>query len=315
MSLTEEFANRLQKNLRHRAKWARRRNISCYRIYDRDLPGFPLAIDWYEGRLHVQAFEPPGCGESGQTPPVDRGALSGVLQQVCGLPPEQINFKTRRRQKGSDQYFRTGAAEESFVVHEGGLRFLVDLSRYLDTGLFLDHRQTRARVRETAAGARCLNLFAYTASFTVYAAAGGATESLSVDLSRTYQQWARKNLLLNGMDETRHRLLQSDVFSFLRQATNERQRFDLIVLDPPSFSNSKRMRDTLDIQRDHPQLIRQCLRLLTPEGELLFSNNRRRFKLDPALHDEAQIEEISRHTVPDDFRRHPPHRCWTMTRR
>lgn len=313
--LINDFSNRLQKNLRHRRKWARRRNISCYRIYDRDLPEFPLAIDCYEDRLHVQIFEHAAAQGDADPKPSQQAEITRVLQQVCNLPGSRISFRTRRPQKGKAQYQKTGATEESFVVHEGGLCFLVDLSRYLDTGLFLDHRQTRALVRQKAADARFLNLFAYTGSFTVYAAAGGAAESVSVDLSRTYQQWSLKNLQLNGLDDRRHRLLQSDVTSYLQRAAAERKGYDLILLDPPSFSNSKRMRDTFDVQRDHAGLIRACLQLLAPDGELLFSNNRRRFRLDPALHDEANIREISGQTVPDDFKRHPPHRCWTLSRR
>lgn len=305
----------MQKNLRHRHKWARRRNISCYRVYDRDLPDFPLAIDWYEGRLDVQIFDQAERGDASHAAVDQQSELATVLQQVCDLPPERINFKNRRRQKGKDQYRKTDATEEPLVVHEGGLCFLVDLTRYLDTGLFLDHRQTRARVRLKSADARFLNLFAYTGSFTVYAAAGGARESVSVDLSRTYQQWSLKNLRLNNLDNGRHHLLQEDVTGYLRRAVAKGQRFDLILLDPPSFSNSKRMRDTFDVQRDHPALIHNSLRLLSPDGELLFSTNRRRFRLDRELTQEARIEEISRQTIPDDFRRHPPHRCWSITRR
>ena len=198
------------------------------------------------------------------------------------------------------------------MVQESGLRFLVNLKDYLDTGLFLDHRQTRAMVRDKAQDRRVLNLFSYTGSFSVYAAAGGAETTLSVDLSNTYQRWSRRNFELNSLPAGRHRLRNLDVLRYLQQAVRAGERFDLIVLDPPSFSNSKKMLSILDLQRDHARLIRQCLRLLTTGGELFFSTNLRRFALDPALNGEAAIKEISAQTVPPDFGRHRPHRCWLI---
>lgn len=312
----KELTNRLQKNLRHRRKWARRQDITCYRVYDRDLPDFALTIDWYQGRLHVQAFDRPAPNRDAHPADILRHSeLSEILQQVFELPAPLISFKTRQRQRGGNQYRRMSDQEAPFVVQEGGLSFQIDLSRYLDTGLFLDHRQTRALVRDKAAGVRFLNLFAYSGSFTVYAAAGGAAETVSVDLSRTYQQWTLQNLRLNGLDDDRHQLVQSDVLAYLDRSRRKSGRFNLILLDPPSFSNSKRMRGSLDVQRDHSYLIRGCLALLAPGGELLFSTNRRRFKLDPELERTAVVKEISRLTVPDDFKRHPPHRCWTLQQR
>lgn len=312
----KELANRLQKNLRHRRKWARRQDITCYRVYDRDLPDFALTIDWYQGRLHVQTFDRPASNRRAPDPDrLRQTELSEMLQRVFELPAGLISFKTRQRQRGSSQYQKLSDQEAPFVVQEGGLSFQVDLCRYLDTGLFLDHRQTRALVRDKAAGARFLNLFAYSGSFTVYAAAGGAAKTVSVDLSRTYQQWTLQNLRLNGLDDDRHQLVQTDVLRYLDRSRRKSARFDLILLDPPSFSNSKRTRNSLDIQRDHSSLIGGCLALLAPGGELLFSTNRRRFRLDPELERRAVIKEISRLTVPDDFKRHPPHRCWTLQQR
>jgi 23S rRNA (cytosine1962-C5)-methyltransferase len=195
-------------------------------------------------------------------------------------------------------------------VNEGGLKFEVDLHSYLDTGLFLDHRETREMIRRRAEGRRMLNLFAYTGSFSVFAAAGGALATTSVDLSNTYQAWTRRNLALNGFTGDVHKLVRDDVFSYLQRAIRERRLFGLIVLDPPSFSNSKKMQEILDVQRDHRRLIESCLQLLTPNGELYFSTNKRRFKIDRDLDTSPDCQEITNQTLPDDFKRHPAHQCW-----
>jgi len=303
------FANRIGKNFRHWHKWARRRGVSCFRVYDRDIPEFPFALDWYEGRVHLQEFSVPGREEVG----AEYGEeIRVVVAAALGIAQEEVILKSRQRQRGLAQYEKLGSHEEEMVVHEGGLRFLVNLTDYLDTGLFLDHRQTRQMVRERSQGRRFLNLFAYTGSFTVYAAAGGARETVTVDLSNTYQEWTLRNLELNGFEMRRHRLERADVFRYLDGARWRRERFDLIVLDPPSFSNSKRMHGVLDVQRDHPRLIEGCLELLNPNGELVFSNNLRRFRLDDVVAQRALVEEITRDTVPEDFRRHRPHQCWVI---
>lgn len=304
---TASFANRLRKNQRHWSKWARRRGISCFRIYDRDIPEFPLAIDWYEGRAHAQTFARKGI-EALETEQEEH--MAQVICEVLEINTGDLAFKTRQRQKGLSQYEKTGRRGRPFTVHEAGLAFEVDLHRYLDTGLFLDHRNTRALVRDKAAGKRVLNLFAYTGSFSVYAAAGNAHAVTSVDLSNTYLDWAERNLQLNGLESERHDFIRADVFSYLEQANRERKQFGLIVLDPPSFSNSKMMQATLDVQRDHGRLISACLPLLKQGGELFFSTNRRKFKADPVLMNDAVWLEITQQTVPEDFRRHPSHRCW-----
>ncbi len=296
-----EFSNRLRKNHRHWGKWARRRGISCYRIYDRDIPQFPLLIDWYEGEVHAQTYIRSDVELSEQD-------LAPLLCEVLEIPEEKLAFKSRQQQKGDSQYTRISPYRRPRIVHEAGLAFEVDLHSYLDTGLFLDHRNTRALVRERAEDKRLLNLFAYTGSFTVYAAAGGAAGSVTVDLSNTYQDWSRRNFELNQLDLARHQLVREDVFKYLYLAQKNKERFDLIVLDPPSFSNSKRMRDTLDIQRDHPKLLEGCVQLLNPGGEIIFSNNLRKFKIDPVI--AAHGTEITRQTIPDDFKRHTAHRCW-----
>lgn len=306
------FSNRLTKNARHFAKWARRQGISCYRVYDRDVPEFPLAVDIYGCRCHLQEFD-----TGWQMEPADHAAwveaVCAATSEVLGLPRTDVVFKLRARQRGEAQYEKTGASGDDFVVEEGGHRFIVNLEQYLDTGLFLDHRVTRRMVEERARGKRFLNLFAYTGSFTVYAACGGAASSVTVDMSNTYQDWARRNFELNGMDPAKHRLVRADVFAYLDQAVAAGERFDLIVMDPPSFSNSKKMQGILDVQADHPRLIAQCLRLLGPGGELFFSNNLRSFKLERDALPPCEVRDISARTVPEDFRNRKIHQCWLIS--
>lgn len=308
MSDADALSNRVLKNQRHLAKWAKREDIEAYRLYDRDMPEFPLAIDRYANWLHVQAFE-----KKRPMSTQDLEAIRAALSATLDVPLPQVIVKYRRRQRGTEQYEKLDSRAPSFTVAERGLRFEVNLARYLDTGLFLDHRDTRALIRSKAHGRTFLNLFAYTGSFTVYAAAGGAQRTVTVDLSRTYQAWSRRNLVHNGLDDERcHTFIQSDVLAFLERMRVARARFDLIMLDPPSFSNSKRMRDTFDVQRDQLTLLQATLALLAPGGELYFSNNRQGFKLDPRVAELAVAEEISGQTVPVDFQRHTPHRCWRL---
>ncbi len=303
----ESLSNRVLKNQRHLQKWARREGVEAYRLYDRDIPEFPLAIDRYADWLHVQAFE--------KRRPLGSNDLDSIREQLANalqLPQDQVIIKHRRRQRGSSQYEKQHDSAPSFNINERGLCFEVNLARYLDTGLFLDHRDTRQLIRERAYGARFLNLFAYTGSFTVYAAAAGAQSTVTVDMSKTYQSWSRRNLLHNRLAGPRHDFVQCDVFAFLERMRGSRARFDLIVLDPPSFSNSKRMRASFDVQRDHSDLLRGTLGLLAPGGELFFSNNRQGFQLDPAVAELADVSEITDQTVPLDFARHTPHRCWRI---
>lgn len=308
----QAFANRLRKNAKHWSKWARRQHVECYRVYDRDIPEFPLAIDIYDARAHLQEFDT-GWRMSDEEHAAWVHSVKAAVSEVLQLPLEAVTFKLRARQKGLAQYEKTGSRGDNFIVTEDGHRFIVNLEQYLDTGLFLDHRNTRRMVQEKAAGKRFLNLFAYTGSFTVYAAAGGAWESVTVDLSNTYQDWARRNFELNGMDLDKHHLVRADVLVWLDQAVASGEQFNLIVMDPPSFSNSKKMLGVLDVQRDHPQLINQCLALLAPGGELFFSTNLRSFELEAEkLTPCASIQEISALTVPDDYRNKKIHRCWLL---
>lgn len=308
MSDPAALANRVLKNQRHLSRWAAREGLEAYRLYDRDMPEYALAIDRYRDWLHVQVYE-----RRRPLEPEQLAAIRLALAERLEVAPAQVVLKERRRQRGTAQYERLEGQGPSFSVLERGLRFEVNLTRYLDTGLFLDHRETRRMVRERAAGRTFLNLFAYTGSFTVYAAAGGALRTVTVDMSHTYQAWTRRNLVRNGFDdERRHALVQSDVLAFLERMRREGARFDLVVLDPPSFSNSKRMEGAFDVQRDQLELLGATLDLLAPGGELFFSTNRQGFRLDPAIGDRASVEEITAQTTPPDFRRHPPHRCWLL---
>lgn len=233
-----------------------------------------------------------------------------VCSEVLDIHPDSIFLKYRQRQKGLRQYERFSRAGAEFIVHENGLNFLIRPADYLDVGLFLDHRNTRQMVRKEAAGKRVLNLFAYTGSFSVYAAAGGAASTLTVDMSNTYLQWADRNLALNGFSAGPHRLLQADVTAWLHTPATEQ--FDLIVLDPPTFSNSKRMHGTLDTQRDHVWMLNSALQLCAPGGIIWFSTNYRRFKLDAGEIRAAKIQDISKQTVPEDFRNERIHQCFKI---
>ncbi len=308
MSNCDDVVNRVIKNQRHLSRWCRREQIEAFRVYDRDIPEFPIAIDRYRDWLHVQVYERKRSLE-----PQVVDILCAALAERLELPRAQVIAKARQRQRGSTQYTRSDNDTPSFNVSERGLFFEVNLGRYLDTGLFLDHRETREMVRNMASNRRVLNLFAYTGSFTVYAAAGGAHMTVSVDLSKTYQAWTRRNLVRNGFDDpSQHRLVRGDASDFIDRMRQQKVSFDLIVVDPPSFSNSKRTRTVFDIQRDHVDLLQRTRTLLAAGGTLLFSTNRQGFRLDPVLLDENPPEETTARTVPEDFRRHRPHRCWTF---
>ncbi|MBV8649674.1 class I SAM-dependent methyltransferase [Paludibacterium sp.] len=311
MSDINAFANRLGKNFKHFGKWAKRQGIGAWRVYDRDIPQFPLVVDIYGDHAHLQEYDT-GWEMSDEEHDLWLGAAQQCVGDVIGIAPERIGVKTRRRQKGASQYEKTGQVGEDFVIEEFGQRFWVNMDAYLDTGLFLDHRNTRKRVRDEAGGKRFLNLFAYTGSFTVYAAAGGAVLSETVDLSNTYLDWAGRNFELNGLDGARHQRVRSDVFQYLTVAIAERKTFDMIVMDPPSFSNSKKMSDTLDVQRDHAWLIEQAMKLLSPDGVLYFSNNLRSFALDGKLPLLYHVKDLSAASVPEDFRNKKIHQCYQI---
>jgi 23S rRNA (guanine2445-N2)-methyltransferase / 23S rRNA (guanine2069-N7)-methyltransferase len=312
------FANRLGKNLKRLRAWAGRSGVSCYRLYDADMPEYAFAIDLYrtvdtqEDWLCVQEYAAPAEIER-EAVQRRRGEVLASLPDVTQVPPQRIRVRTRRRTPRGEQYGKLGEHEQFHVVAEAELRFRVNFDDYLDTGLFLDHRLTRARLRSAARGRTFLNLFAYTGTATVYAAAGGASTSTSVDLSRTYLEWAQQNLALNSLTGPAHEFVQADCREWLADAAGRAGRFDLIFLDPPTFSNSKRMEGVLDLARDHPQLIDACVRLLTPAGLLVFSTNAQRFRLAPEVTERYPVLDVSAATLPEDFARNPRiHRCFEI---
>jgi 23S rRNA (guanine2445-N2)-methyltransferase / 23S rRNA (guanine2069-N7)-methyltransferase len=309
--------NRIEKNFKHLRKRAEREGTECWRVYDADLPEYAAAIDIYRAHpqgdvyLHIQEYQAPASIDENLARTRMR-ELGRVAGEALGVPRERIALKTRRRGKGGEKYGRMDERGEFLQVVEGGLKFFVNLHDYLDTGLFLDHRPLRARVRDMSRGKRFLNLFCYTGSVSVYAAAGGATETTSVDLSQTYLDWAAQNLALNRFGEPQHKLVWADAMSYLQSHS---AMYDLIFVDPPTFSNSKRA-DDFDVQRDHVRLLTLCGERLFADGTILFSNNFRRFKLDEAALSGFAIRDISTTTIPFDFERNPRiHRAWELRKR
>lgn len=305
------FANRLQKNLKQLGKWARREGVECYRLYDADMPEYAVAVDLYRDYVHVQEYAAPRSIDPDKAQARLLDALAAI-PQALGVAQSRVVIKRRERQAGTKQYQRQAAQGEFMEVNEGGVKLLVNLTDYLDTGLFLDHRPLRLRLQREAAGKRFLNLFCYTATATVHAAKGGARSTTSVDLSKTYLDWARRNLALNGFSD-KHRLEQGDVMAWLAE---DRGEYELIFIDPPTFSNSKRMEGVFDVQRDHVELLDLAMARLARGGVLYFSNNFRKFQLDESLVARYQVEEISAQTLDPDFVRNPKiHRAWRFTAR
>ena len=309
----EEFANRLRNRARHLRRWPAKRSITCYRLYERDVPDVPLVVDRYEESLHIAEFARP----HDRSPAQHADWLDLMARTACevlDVPRERIFIKHRERQRGAAQYQRVDDRQAEFIVHEGGLRFLVNLSDYVDTGLFLDHRLTRRMVREASAGKRFLNLFGYTGAFTVYAAAGGATTTTTVDKSAAYIDWARRNIELNNLKGPQHRLVRSDIRAFLDRLS-PRDQWDLAVVDPPTFSNTKGLEDDWDVQAHHAKLLQQLAPHMSPGGIVFFSTNFRRFKLEESALGDYAIRDITRQTIPEDFRNQRIHLCWQLVRR
>jgi 23S rRNA (guanine2445-N2)-methyltransferase / 23S rRNA (guanine2069-N7)-methyltransferase len=314
------FGNRLRKNLQRLGKQAARAGVSCWRVYDADMPEYSFAIDQYVDaqtaakHLYVQEYAAPADIEESAVKRRRDEALA-ALPAASGVAQECIHLRTRQRQRGAQQYTPVAASGQFMEVEESGLRFLVNLNDYLDTGLFLDHRLTRQRIREQSRDARMLNLFCYTASVSVYAAAGGAARTVSVDLSNTYLDWAARNFELNRMPRARHELVRADVRDWLRAAVLDQLRYELIFLDPPTFSNSKRMDTEFDVQRDHAALIEAAGRLLAPGGTLLFSTNAQRFRLETTLAGQWRVDDQTAASIPFDFERNPRiHRLYALRR-
>ncbi|MDG2035279.1 MAG: bifunctional 23S rRNA (guanine(2069)-N(7))-methyltransferase RlmK/23S rRNA (guanine(2445)-N(2))-methyltransferase RlmL [Pseudomonadales bacterium] len=305
--------NRLQKNQRRLKGWLKKADVSCYRLYDADIPEYAAAIDIYEQRIYVQEYAAPSTIET-HIAKQRFDTIKRAVKEFAGDRFAKVYYKERRRQKGDSQYQRLNEeSSESVVVSEGRARFEVNLSDYLDTGLFLDHRPVRQLVSQLSTGKSLLNLFCYTASATVQAALAGTKSSLSIDMSNTYLDWAQRNFELNSLSPSKHQLLRADCLKWLEE---DSQTFDVIFLDPPTFSNSKKMESVLDVQRDHPELIRQAMAKLNPEGTLVFSNNFRKFKLDELISRQFSCENITAQTLDSDFERNPRiHNVWLITKR
>ena len=333
------FANRLSKKYKHLRKWAKRSHISCYRLYDKDIPEIPLAIDFYavlsqnslpavseientdfESRyLKIYLYERPYEKSDAE----EQVWLSHMICVACDLlqvPDDHVFCMIRRKQKGDSQYTKQQEKAIRVRVLEQDLIFLINLNTYLDTGLFFDHRPLRALVRQNCCGAAVLNLFCYTGAFSVYAAHGGAAIVDSVDLSNTYLSWTAENLKINGFGDTaRYRCIKSDAVHFLRSAQKENKRWDYIILDPPTFSNSHNTSGILDINKDWPELVNMCISLLNPRGVLYFSTNSRKLEFNQVLIRSRRdglipaVKDITEQTIPEDFRGKRPHRCWQIT--
>ena len=307
------FSNRLKKNFKHLGKWARKNNISCYRVYDADIPQYAVAIDKYEDWVHVQEYQAPKTIDKNRAFQRVNDVID-IVADVLQVPQDHVVLKVRKRQEGSSQYEKLDERKRKLSVRENGLKFLVNMHDYIDTGLFLDHRQTRWLIRQLADGLSFLNLFAYTGSVSVYAAAGGASTTTTVDMSNTYLKWAQDNMSINGFSGSEHSFIRDDCLQWMRQAIDEGQKYELIFIDPPTFSNSKKMTTSLDISRDHSALLSGCLALVSDDGLVVFSTNAKKFKLDEALSEECYLREITSMTTTEDFRRKPLHRCWCLAK-
>ncbi|GAA4449388.1 class I SAM-dependent methyltransferase [Novipirellula rosea] len=306
------FATRLSKRARHLRRYPTRRGITCYRLYERDIPEIPLVVDRYEDNLHITEYERPHDRE-----PAEHSEWLDLMAKTAGetleIPANNVYLKKRERQRGTKQHEKVAETDSRIEVQEGGLKFLVNLADYVDTGLFLDHRVTRQMVREVAAGKNFLNLFCYTGSFSVYAAAGGAAKTTSVDLSKRYIEWSKVNMRRNGFDGPEHEYFAIDAVQFIKDH-KPAELYDLVVFDPPTFSNSKSTQNDWDVQTCAVPFLNQLLALVKPNGVIYFSNNFRGFKFDPAEVPATTIHEISNQTVPEEYRNRRIHRCWRIVK-
>ncbi len=305
------FVNRLKKNARHLKKWARKHAIQCYRVYDADIPQYAVAIDRYDDWVHVQEYAAPKTVNQHRAFQRLNDVID-VVAEILEVDASQVVLKVRERQSGKSQYRKQDNKNRWLTVTESSLRFRINLYDYLDTGLFLDHRQTRRMIFDMAKGKHFLNLFAYTGSVSVYAAAGGAKSTTTVDMSNTYLQWAQENFRLNRLSGRQHRFLRHDCTQWVWDAERAGNQYDLIFLDPPTFSNSSKMQQAFDINRDHSALLERTMRLLSDDGRLVFSTNSKKFRLADTVQEAWQVKEITAATTTEDFRRKPQHRCWIL---
>jgi 23S rRNA (cytosine1962-C5)-methyltransferase len=305
------LGNRIRKSYRHLRKWAKRTHTDAFRLYDREIPQYPLVIDFYAGRFCIHYFAP----SRNQTEPspelVDE--TNKTLGSLFGLEPDSIYWRTRMKSKKTRQYEKEDASEEFFYVYEYGVKFKVNLRDYLDTGLFLDHRETRRIVASLSKGKRVLNLYAYTCSFSVQAAMAGAAYTKSVDMSNTYTAWGKDNFHINSLSLKNHDIIRDDCFKFLDEEIWLGTKYDIIIIDPPTISRSKKMSKMFDIQEDYGLLISKALKLRVKDGVIFFSTNSRRFSFDETLFKSCKIQEISDKTLPLDFHDKKIHRCWKIS--
>ena len=309
------YANRLGKRARHFRKWAARLGLDAFRVYDRDMPEFPFTVECLGAKVVLSLFNRQSVEDEPRPPAYTPEELCRITALTLGVEPAAVILKIRERQKGSSQYESLASDRHEEEVREGALRFLVNVSDYLDNGLFLDHRPWRERLQKEAKGLRVLNLFAYTGSLSVAAAKGGAFEVTSVDLSNTYLAWARRNLDRNGLNAAQTPLIRADILAYIPELRRHHERFDLILLDPPSFSNSKKMQTSFDVQRDHAALIASLRGLLTPDGRIWFSTNRKGFRLDKTLLERFESREVTVPSTPPDFAYSRPHKAFELSLR
>ncbi|MGI2107558.1 bifunctional 23S rRNA (guanine(2069)-N(7))-methyltransferase RlmK/23S rRNA (guanine(2445)-N(2))-methyltransferase RlmL [Shewanella frigidimarina] len=313
IDIAPAFANRIKKNVKQFEKWAKKERIDSYRLYDADLPEYNVAIDRYVDYVVIQEYSAPATIPEAVT----KRRISDVLLALpgaLGIHPDRITLKTRERQKGANQYQKIDERKVEVITEEYGAKFKLNLTGYLDTGLFLDHRVTRKLVGDKAKGKNVLNLFAYTGSASVHAAIGGAKSVTTIDMSNTYINWAKENFALNGLSGAKYDFIQADCLQWIKD--NSHQKFELIFIDPPTFSNSKRMEDSWDVQRDHAEMLGGLIKLLSPNGELIFSNNKRKFKMDIEALNQAGIDvtNIDHLCLPLDYKRNPHiHNVWLLT--
>lgn len=305
------LTNRMRKNYRHIRKWAKRNRTNCFRIYDREIRQYPAAIDYYAGKFCIHYFSP--SREKSDPPQALKLEIERSLKVVFGVDSDAIYWRTRAKKKETRQYEKAGASCNFFIVEEYGLKFKINLEDYLDTGLFLDHRETRRLAASYSVGKKVLNLFAYTCSFSIHAAAAGAELTKSVDMSNTYTQWAKENFVLNSLSLNQNEVIRADCLKFLADEVKKGCKYDLIIIDPPTISRSKKMDSLFEIQKDYAALIHQSIQLLGEEGLILFSTNSRKFTFDYQLFPSCLIEEISAKTIPLDFHDPRIHRCWKIS--
>jgi len=307
MSDLKTIQNRLEKNYKHRAKWAKREGFEAFRLYNKDIPEFPFIVDVYKDNAIIYEKR----DEEIDAEKFDHfNFIISAVKYVLNIPEEKVIIKSRKRQVGDTQYTKLEERNELIVVKEYKSEFLVNLHDYLDTGLFLDHRPLRQIVSKSAEGKKVLNLFSYTGSISVAAAVGGASKVTSVDMSSTYQNWAKKNFEQNNIPLANHNFIVDSALEYLEKAS---QRFDIIVLDPPTFSNSKGMEEDFEVEKDQLFLVKHCLRLLDPNGVLYFSNNKRKFKISPEVLELANVQDITPRTIPEDYKDTKVHMCFKIT--